>query len=165
ELGRAIGVQGAAQAIGLSVGPSVGGLLIGTLGWQWVFFIAVPFGLLGAVLAWLTLPKTERPAGPARAGVMPSARERFDWWGAGLFAVAIVSALLVLTFGDSWGWRSLPLLAAVLVALAAAMAFVATERHVLYPLVDLALFRQRIFSAGVLSGLLSYAVLFGTLFL
>ncbi|MFI5270163.1 MAG: MFS transporter, partial [Chloroflexota bacterium] len=39
ELGRAIGVQGAAQAIGLSLGPSLGGFLIGALGWQWVFYI------------------------------------------------------------------------------------------------------------------------------
>src|SRR5712692_5472744 len=60
ERGRAIGVQGAAQAVGLSVGPSVGGLLIGTLGWQWVFFIAVPFGLLGTLLAWIILPQTVR---------------------------------------------------------------------------------------------------------
>src|SRR5712691_10957789 len=59
-LGRAIGVQGAAQAVGLSVGPSVGGLLIQTLGWQWVFFIAVPVGLIGTVVAWLVLPRTTR---------------------------------------------------------------------------------------------------------
>ena len=62
RLGRAIGVQGAAQAIGLSVGPSVGGLLIDALGWRWVFFIAVPFGLLGTIVGWLVLPTTRRGA-------------------------------------------------------------------------------------------------------
>src|SRR4029077_9461797 len=61
-LGRAIGIQGAAQAIGLSVGPSVGGLLIDALGWQWVFFIAVPFGVIGTLLGWLVLPRTTREA-------------------------------------------------------------------------------------------------------
>ncbi|MCX6021348.1 MAG: MFS transporter [Chloroflexi bacterium] len=44
ELGRALGIQTAAQAIGLSVGPALGGLLIDALGWRWVFFIAVPPG-------------------------------------------------------------------------------------------------------------------------
>src|SRR5579884_323687 len=59
-LGKAIGIQGAAQAVGLSVGPSVGGFLIDALGWQWVFFIAVPFGILGTVGAWFVLPCTTR---------------------------------------------------------------------------------------------------------
>src|SRR5438067_7044452 len=71
ELGRAIGVQGAAQAVGLSFGPSVGGVLIAAAGWQWVFFIAVPFGLAGTVLAWLVLPQTERAA--------EHVPERFGW--------------------------------------------------------------------------------------
>src|SRR5579884_3606999 len=56
SLGRAIGVQGAAQAVGLAVGPSVGGFLIVALGWRWVFYIAVPFGLLGTLLGVLVLP-------------------------------------------------------------------------------------------------------------
>src|SRR5207237_3531384 len=61
-LGRAIGVQGAAQAVGLSVGPSVGGVLIDSLGWQWVFFIAVPLRLLGTALGWLVVPRPTREA-------------------------------------------------------------------------------------------------------
>ena len=79
-LGRAIGIQGAAQAVGLSIGPSVGGVLIDTLGWQWVFFIAVPFGLLGTLLAWLVLPRTTREAAAEASGEP----ERFDWLGAAL---------------------------------------------------------------------------------
>src|SRR4029077_14257479 len=61
-LGRAIGVQGAAQAVGLSIGPSVGGFLIDALGWRCVFLIAVPFGLIGTLLGWLVLPRTTREA-------------------------------------------------------------------------------------------------------
>ena len=99
-LGRAIGVQGAAQAVGLSVGPSVGGLLIDALGWQWVFFIAVPFGLLGALLGWLVLPRTSRAA-VAEAAAEP---ERFDWLGAALLGPVVAFILLALTFGNTWGW-------------------------------------------------------------
>jgi MFS family permease len=76
SLGKAIGIQGAAQAIGLAVGPSVGGLLIVQLGWQWVFYIAVPFGLLGMLLGWFVLPQTRRARPPAP-------RPRRDRGGAG----------------------------------------------------------------------------------
>src|SRR5947209_16599995 len=112
-LGRAIGVQGAAQAVGLSVGPSVGGLLIDSLGWQWVFSIAVPFGLLGTALGWLVWPCT------SRAAISEAAREpeRFDWLGAALLGPAVALVLLGLTYGNTWGWTS-PLM--LLVGLAAA---------------------------------------------
>ena len=160
-LGRAIGVQGAAQAVGLSVGPSVGGLLIDALGWQWVFFIAVPFGLLGTALGWLVLPCTSHAA--ASEGARES--ERFDWLGAALLGPAVALVLLGLTYGNTWGWASPWLL---LVGLAAAACLVTlwwAEGRSASPLVDPALLQVRTFSLGLLAGLLSYAVLFGSLFL
>jgi len=159
ELGRAIGVQGAAQAVGLSIGPTVGGFLIGAFGWQWVFFIAVPFGILGAGMAWFILPQT------ARAGAPGAVAERFDWWGAIVFSLAIALALLALTFGNAWGWTSLRLLGCVAATLVSLGVFVAIERRAPFPLVDFGLFANRVFSAGIVSGLLSYSVLFGALFL
>ena len=160
-LGRAIGIQGAAQAVGLSVGPSVGGLLIDTLGWQWVFFIAVPFGLLGTVLGWLVLPCTTREA-VASAAAEP---ERFDWLGALLLGPAVALVLLGLTYGNTWGWTS-PLLVLVGAAAAGCLgAFWRAESRSPSPLVEPALLRVRTFSLGLLAGLLSYAVLFGSLFL
>jgi EmrB/QacA subfamily drug resistance transporter len=159
ELGRAIGIQGAAQAVGLAVGPSLGGLLIAALGWQWVFLIAVPFGIVGATLGWLVLPVTvHTPRAEAEA-------ERFDWLGAVLCAPSIALMLLALSYGNVWGWTS-PRLIAVTTAAALLLAgFLMAERWARFPLVDLRLFRQRVFSAGIAAGLLSYAVLFGSLFL
>ncbi|BAS11702.1 uncharacterized MFS-type transporter Rv1250/MT1289 [Arthrobacter sp. Hiyo8] len=58
KLGKAIGLQGAAQAIGLAMGPSVGGLLIGLGGWRWVFFVNIPAGVIGLLLGWFLLPRT-----------------------------------------------------------------------------------------------------------
>ncbi|HLY67705.1 MAG TPA: MFS transporter, partial [Chloroflexota bacterium] len=159
ELGRAIGIQGAAQAVGLSVGPSVGGFLIAALGWQWVFYIAVQFGLAGAAMAWFILPQTERDSSVALI------KESFDWWGAALFAAAVAITLLAVTFGNSWGWTSARLAAAVFLAVAALAMFIQLERKTPRPLLDFELFRNRLFSAGIVSGLMSYAVLFGMLFL
>lgn len=161
RLGRAIGVQGAAQAIGLSVGPSVGGLLIDSLGWRWVFFIAVPFGILGTVLAWLILPRTPRPSDRA----VNQARARFDYLGALLLGPCVALLLLGLTFVNDWGWSSATFLGVCLLAAACLGLFVVIERHARSPLVDFRLFASRLFSFGIAAGLLSYAVLFGSLFL
>jgi EmrB/QacA subfamily drug resistance transporter len=159
-LGRAIGVQGAAQAVGLSVGPSVGGLLIDALGWQWVFFIAVPFGLIGALLGWFVLPCTSRAA-IAEAAAEP---ERFDWVGAALLGPVVALVLLGLTFGNTWGWASPTLALTLSLGVVCLLTFWIAEKRSVSPLIDPALLRVRSFSLGLVAGLLSYAVLFGSLF-
>jgi len=160
KLGRAIGIQGAFQAIGLSVGPSVGGFLIDALGWRWVFFIAVPFGLLGMLLGWVVLPSTVRAE--ASEAERP---ERFDWVGALLLGPSVALFLLALTFANDWGWLSPGFLGTSMLAAICLGTFVASERRALSPLVDFTLFCARLFTIGIIAGLLSYAVLFGSLFL
>ena len=160
-LGRAVGVQGAAQAVGLSVGPSVGGLIIDSLGWQWVFFIAVPAGIVGTVLAWFVLPCTSRQA-VAEAAAEP---ERFDWLGAALLGPAVGVVLLGITFGDNWGWTSPRVVLTAVVAAALLTTFWVAEHRSASPLIQPGLVRIRSFSLGLTAGLLSYAVLFGALFL
>src|SRR6188472_2901340 len=54
--GRALGIQAAAQAVGLSAGPAIGGLVLEILDWRWVFWINVPVGIAGAVMGWFMLP-------------------------------------------------------------------------------------------------------------
>ncbi len=58
----ALGVQAAAQAVGLASGPVIGGVLVTAVGWRWVFFLNVPVGLLAVVAGWYLLPRTRRPA-------------------------------------------------------------------------------------------------------
>src|SRR5258708_36985481 len=58
ERGRGLGLQSAAQAIGLGAGPALGGLILDTLGWHWAFWINVPAGLSGAVLRWFVIHQT-----------------------------------------------------------------------------------------------------------
>src|ERR1700712_1838879 len=54
--GQAMGLFAGAQAIGVSVGPALGGVLLGSLGWHWIFWVTVPVAALGAVLGWLLVP-------------------------------------------------------------------------------------------------------------
>ncbi len=153
-LGRAIGVQGAAQALGLALGPTIGGLLISAGGWRLLFFVNVPTGVVAIAMAWYLLPRSTHLR----------AREPFDVLGLVLFVPSVAAVLSALSFGNRLGWTS-PLILGLLVgAVLGGSAFVRRIRRVASPLLDPSLFGRAGFSAGVSSGLLSYAVMFGTLF-
>ena len=153
QLGRAIGVQGAAQALGLALGPAVGGLLIAAGGWRLIFFVNVPIGAVGITLAALLIPRS----------TLLAQRTRFDWAGLAAFTPAICCLLLAVSSGPRHGWGSPQVLALFAAAVVLAAVFVAHEHRVTGPLLELRCFRRIAFSSGVASGLLSYLVLFGTL--
>jgi EmrB/QacA subfamily drug resistance transporter len=153
--GRALGIQSAAQAVGLSAGPALGGLVLDTLGWQWVFWINVPVGLVGAVIGWLVIPVTK--------DLPPDSR--FDWKGAFLIVPALTALMAVLNEGHAWGVTSPAIIGCALLGVILLTLFVRTEQRAEAPLVDLKLFRQGAFVTGNIAGLLSYAALFGVMFL
>ena len=154
RLGRGVGVQGAAQALGLALGPTIGGFLIALGGWRWIFWVNVPFGLLGAGLGWVFLPRS-RDLGP---------RTRFDWWGVGLLALGVAAVLWVVSFGNTSGWTSGRIASGLAVAVVLLVALAARERRFSDPLIPPRLLGRLSLSAGLVSGLLSYLVMFGTLF-
>jgi EmrB/QacA subfamily drug resistance transporter len=154
-LGRAIGFQGAAQALGLALGPTIGGLLLAAGGWRLIFFVNVPFGLFGAVAAVLLVPRSRDLL----------ARVRFDWAGLGLFFPAMVALLSGISFGATAGWGSPLIVSSFVVAGALFVVFVWHERRDREPMLDLGLFRDGRFSTGIASGMGSYLVMFGVLLL
>lgn len=145
-LGRAIGIQGTAQALGLAVGPAVGGLLIAWLGWRWVFLINVPIGLMGAVLARLALPAGGRSATAGSLNVK----------GATLLPLSVASVLLGFTFLH---------LAAVFLPLALMLLvwYVRSERRAAQPLLGGDIVKAPGLAAGAVAALLSYTMLFGAM--
>jgi EmrB/QacA subfamily drug resistance transporter len=152
-LGRAIGFQGAAQALGLALGPTVGGLLLAAGGWRLIFFVNVPFGLFGALAAVLLVPRSRNLL----------ARVRFDWMGLAVFFPAIVALLSAISFGTTAGWGS-PLIVGLFVAAGVlGVVFVCQERRDQEPMLDLALFKSARFATGIASGMGSYLVMFGVL--
>ena len=155
SLGKAIGIQGAAQAIGLAIGPTIGGLLLAAWGWRWIFFVNVPLGVLGTVAAVVCIPRSR----------FLQERVSFDWIGLGLFFPGVVALLSAVTFGDTSGWTSSRILALGAAAVVLLVAFVVRESITAHPMIDPALFRSTPFTAGITSGLLAYLVMFGVLFL
>jgi EmrB/QacA subfamily drug resistance transporter len=155
ERGRGLGLQSAAQAIGLGAGPALGGLILDTLGWHWAFWINVPFGLAGAVLGWCVIPQTRKVAEVGR----------FDWQGALLIAPALTAVVAALNEGYAWGPTSPALIGCVVLAIVFLALFARTERRAETPLIDFRLLRQSAFLIGNVANFLSYATLFGVFFL
>jgi EmrB/QacA subfamily drug resistance transporter len=155
SLGRAIGLQGAAQAVGLALGPSVGGLLLAVGGWRLIFFVNVPLGVFGAAAALALVPRSQNLA----------QKEAFDVAGLALFFPAVVALLTAISFGSTVGWGSPLILGLFLAATGCTAFFVRHERAVRNPMLDTGLFRHRRFSTGIASAVGSYVVMFGVLLL
>jgi EmrB/QacA subfamily drug resistance transporter len=153
KLGRGIGIQGAAQALGLALGPTIGGFLIALGGWRLIFYVNVPVGLVGMALAWFLIPRSRHL----------QQRASFDWLGFALFVPAVVSLLMVISLGNDWGWGSSSTVVLLVVSVVLFGSFVARERRATDPLLDPSLFRRAPFTVGIASGLLSYLALFGVL--
>jgi EmrB/QacA subfamily drug resistance transporter len=153
RLGSAIGLQGAAQALGLGLGPALGGLLVSAGGWRLVFFLNVPAAVIGVAMGWLLIPRT-----PNREQF-----ESFDWSGLGWLVPGVTALLVALSLGAASGPPLVPLCLGAVAVLCAAR-FVAVERAQREPLVDLALFARRSFTVGIATAGLSYLVMFGVLF-
>jgi MFS family permease len=151
----ALSVQAAAQAIGLGLGPTLGGLLTQTAGWRAVYWINVPVGCIAVVAGRYLLPRTRRL----------SRADAFDWPGAVLLAAATSALLLALSAASGLalpGWAVACLVAAAVAASAAFAARAARARH---PLIPRALLRSRRVALALGGALVGYLALFGPLVL
>jgi EmrB/QacA subfamily drug resistance transporter len=145
----AIGTWAGFSGIAAAVGPVLGGWIVDTTTWRWIFAINVPLCLAVLALTWFAAPESRDP----------DASGRFDVTGAGLTVVALGALTYALTAVTE---APAPLVAAVLaVAVAAAVAFIVVERRTASPLVPLRLFRSRVFSAANGMTLLVYGALGG----
>jgi EmrB/QacA subfamily drug resistance transporter len=155
ERGRALGLNAVIVSLGITAGPSLGGLITEHLSWRWIFFVNLPLGIVGFLLARRILP-FGRPA---------PAHERFDTAGAVAFGVGLAMLLLGLSFGSDWGWTSPRVLGALAVAAAAFGLAARLELRRLDPLVDVRLLGSRVFGSALAAYLFSVLALFAVGFL
>jgi EmrB/QacA subfamily drug resistance transporter len=154
ERGRALGLNGISVAIGLSLGPALGGILTEVASWRAIFLINAPIGLLAIAWAASILPAETRGKG-----------QSFDVRGAAISGVALLALLLALSEGEAWGWASPAILGLVAAFVVLGAAFIAAERRSMQPMIDLAMFRIRPFSAGLVSVVVAFCALFTATFL
>jgi EmrB/QacA subfamily drug resistance transporter len=156
ERGRALGILALVVAAGTSAGPTVGGIITEAFTWRWIFYINVPIGIIGiiAALRLLTEPMHLRWD-----------RRQFDPIGAILLSVSVTCLMLGMSFGQEIGWGSFTIVGLLVAALVIGAAFILHERRVNQPIVDFSLFRNRLFSAAMVSSFLCFLSLFAVMFM
>jgi EmrB/QacA subfamily drug resistance transporter len=154
ELGKALGLNAMVVGAGLIMGPILGGWLTG-FGWRFVFWFNVPLGLIGIVAALLILVEKT----PAQRSIS------IDWLGSGLYLVALMALMTSLAFGGLYGWTTWWVVGGFVLFFVLMPIFVFVESRVRTPILDLSLFRDRLFTMGNLTGLLNGVARNSVLFL
>ncbi|MFC1433764.1 MFS transporter [Streptacidiphilus sp. N1-3] len=151
---RAIGVWGATVGVSLTLGPVVGGLLVGSAGWRAVFWINIPVGLLALALSAVLIPESK--AATAR---------RRDPVGQVLVLTVLASLIFAIIEGSHRGYGSALIVGLLLLAAIAAVALPLYERRRGQPLVDPAFFRSIPFTGAFITAVTAFLALSGFLFL
>ena len=152
---RAVSLWGAAAAVGAAAGPLLGGLLVDATGWQGLFWIDAGVAVACMVLTAATVRESRDPDRP----------RSIDWAGTGLIALTLVPFILAVTKSSDWGWLSVPMLACLAISVASGFAFVAVERRVAVPLLDLALLRNRVLVGSTIAILIGAGTINGLMYL
>lgn len=139
--GAAMGLWGATSGVAMLVGPLAGGLLVDGFGWEWIFFVNLPVGVIGFVLAWILVPKLE------------THRHRFDVLGVVLSALALFLIVFGLQEGEKYDWGTIvgPVSVWLLISLGVVVlaGFIWQQAKTKSePLVPLGLFKDRNFSVA-----------------
>src|SRR5437660_2895173 len=154
ERGRALGLNAIVVALGVSVGPTLGGLITAYFSWRWIFYVNVPIGIIGLLATLRVLTGSTRRS-----------QGRFDPWGALLLAIGLAAITAGLSFGQELGWTSPLLLSMLALGIASLVILPFVEMRVADPIIDLSLFHNRVFLSANLSLVLSFLALFAVGFM
>ncbi|MEO8754355.1 MAG: MFS transporter, partial [Casimicrobiaceae bacterium] len=151
---RAIGIWTAIASVGAAIGPTLGGVLVQTLGWRSIFLVNVPVGLL---VLWFTLRHVaeSRDAHP----------RTFDIVGQILFMVTVGSLAEAVIEGPKHGWGSPLIVGLFAVAAVGLCLFIWSERRSADPMMDLTLFRDRAYSLAIATICVVFFSIYGMLLL
>lgn len=148
---RVQGIFSAVWGVAGIVGPAVGGVLVDTVGWRWVFYVNLPFGLLACALLVLFLHER-----------VEARQRRIDYVGSATLMVGVSALLFALQQGGSaYPWTAPPILGALAVAVVALVAFAWNEPRAPEPMLPLSLFRHRVIAVSCAAAAMAGTVLFG----
>jgi EmrB/QacA subfamily drug resistance transporter len=154
ERNMAVGVWSAVGALALALGPLLGGLISDHLSWGWIFFINVPVGIATLALGLWAISESRESSAP----------RRLDLPGVVLSSVALLGLTYSLIEGHDRGWTSPIILGGFLLAATLGLAFVWREQHTAEPMVAMGLFRERVFSGGLIALIMWGFGIFGIYF-
>ena len=146
ERGKALGIQVGIASLGMITGALGGGLIVDTIGWHGIFWARVPLCVVTIGLAAVSIQK-----------IAPASRlESFDFRGAAALFVAVVSFVLFLTLGGRLGWTSSQALGLLGLSTLMFAALIPIERSASHPVLDMAIFRNRVIAPAIASGYLMF---------
>jgi EmrB/QacA subfamily drug resistance transporter len=158
RMGRVMSVVGVPMLLGPALGPLIGGLIVTEVSWRWIFFVNLPIGLIGLVLAARLLPA-------GRAEGRFSGPTVLDWRGLLLLSPGVAFVVFGLSEVATHGSVSVERIVPVLIGVVLIAAFVVHARRIAAPLVDVRLFDHRGFAAAGVTVFLVGGALFGALLL
>jgi EmrB/QacA subfamily drug resistance transporter len=152
ERGRALGIIGGIVSVGLAMGPAIGGILIGYVGWRSIFLVNVPLGIVAFIVVLRFVPRPERrPSG-----------QRFDFPGALLLFFVLAFYALGMTLGQRLGFGQSHVLGLLIAAGIGLIIFITVEIRTSQPMLETKLFRNTLFSINLVMGWLTFIVVAGT---
>jgi MFS family permease len=171
----ALGIQAAAQAVGLASGPVTGGLLVASAGWRWIFFLNVPVGVIAVAAGVYLLPRTRGIARSSAPDLDAASRyatdrrhagqQQADLVGMALLAAASTAGMLAVSALSGLRWPSWAVAGCAVGAAAATAALWRHEHRAAAPLLDFPALRASGAGRALGGALCSYLVLFGPLVL
>lgn len=153
---QAQGIWSSIFAASIVFGPLLGGPMTDTFGWRSVFYLNVPIGIAGAVMAWQYIREPVQKI----KGI-----KHFDWWGSVFLGISLGTLVLVLDRGQTWGWSSAASIISFIITVISFVLFVFIERREKEPVVDLKFFTVPAFAIANLASFISFMGLMGGLFL
>ncbi|MBK0018749.1 MFS transporter [Kosakonia sp. S42] len=141
QRGKAIGWLFGINGLGLAVGPVLGGIVVSTLGWRWIFLLNVPLIAVSLIICAMSVKESRDD----------TALRTLDWRGLILLITALSCGLWAVTQGNEYGWLSLKIMTAGCFSLLMLAFFYRTERRVESPILDFSLFLRRSFIGAVLA--------------
>jgi MFS family permease len=140
-----LGISGTFVALGSMAGPPIGGLIITHFSWNYIFLINVPIGIFVYLLGLKILPKSDKDK-----------KEKLDAIGASLFALCIVALFASLIIGEDYGYSSPVIFTGFIISIISFVLFIRFEKRTEYPLLQLSIFHNGLFSLSIFCGFISF---------
>ncbi|MBU2648826.1 MFS transporter [bacterium] len=154
ERGMALGISGAVVSVGIAIGPSLGGVIISQLSWRWIFFVNLPVGAIGTLMVFRFVHS-----------IHSQAKQKFDFKGAGALFLSLFCLLLGMTLGQQIGFYHLVVYLLLSGWLLFMGLFIQIERKSGEPMINLALFKNHVFTTNLANGFITFIGIAGTIIL
>ena len=154
ERGKALGISGAIISTGIVLGPTVGGMILEHLPWNWIFFINLPIGVIGTLMVIRFVPNFK-----------PSDKQKFDYLGAVFLFICLFSLLFALTYGQQNGFTNLMVYILLFLSVLFLAIFIFTELKISEPMIELRLFQSKLFSINLITRVMTFFAMSGTIIL